>query len=164
MNKIVIAAITAFFVATGCSGGEKKSENKQTTEQKAEDSDGLTDFQMKNGIGPVIEPVSIGEIDEELAEQGEQIFQTKCSACHKLAERYVGPPLGDVLNKRTPAYVMNMTLNPDQMLKEHPEAKKLLAEYMTPMPNQNITREEARAIVEYLTSASQEAGSGETGN
>ncbi|CAN5385388.1 hypothetical protein BH23BAC3_BH23BAC3_31390 [soil metagenome] len=57
---------------------------------------------------------------------------------------------------------MNMKLNPDQMQKEHPEVKKLLAEYITPMPNQNITREEARAIVEYLASASQEADSGET--
>ena len=43
-----------------------------------------------------------------------------------------------------------MALNPEEMLKAHPEVKKLLAQYYTPMPNQNITREEARAIVEYL--------------
>jgi mono/diheme cytochrome c family protein len=154
MNKIITAAIAVFLLAAGCSG--EKSNKKQTTEQKSENPGGLTDFQMENGIGPVVEPVSIGEIDEELTEKGAQIFKTKCSACHKLTERYVGPELGDVLDKRTPAYVMNFILNPDQMLKEHPEAKKLLAEYMTPMPNQNITREEARAIVEYLASASSE--------
>jgi cytochrome c1 len=159
MNKIMMAAIAVFLLAAGCSG--EKSDKKQTTEQKSENPGGLTDFQMENGIGPVVEPVSIGEIDEELAEKGAQIFKTKCSACHKLTERYVGPELGDVLDKRTPAYVMNMILNPDQMFKEHPEAKKLLAEYMTPMPNQNITREEARAIVEYLASASSEEAESE---
>ena len=32
----------------------------------------------------------------------------------------------------------------------HPEAKKLLGEYMTQMPNQQLTPRDARAIVEYL--------------
>lgn len=31
-------------------------------------------------------------------------------------ERYVGPPLGDILERREPAYVMNMILSPEKML------------------------------------------------
>tara|TARA_R110002124_G_scaffold126919_3_gene286772 strand:- start:4168 stop:4677 length:510 start_codon:yes stop_codon:yes gene_type:complete len=156
MNKIILMAITAFLLLAGC-GGEK-SNNKKTTaaENKKENTVGLTDFQLENGIGPVVETVNIGEINKEQSQKGKQIFENKCSACHKLSERYVGPALGDILEKRTPAYVMNMILNPDQMVKEHPEVKKLLAEYLTPMPNQNIAREEARAIVEYLASVSEE--------
>jgi hypothetical protein len=67
-----------------------------------------------------------------------------------MEERYVGPPLGGVTGTRTPAYLMNMMLNPDGMYTKHPEARKLLAEYMTQMPNLGLTQQEARSIVEYL--------------
>ncbi|HEX9660469.1 MAG TPA: cytochrome c, partial [Rhodothermales bacterium] len=86
----------------------------------------------------------------ELVAQGQAAFELKCSACHKVDSRYVGPALGDILTRRSPEFVMNMILNPEGMLAEHPEAKKLLAEYMTPMANQNLTEAEARSIVEYL--------------
>ena len=46
---------------------------------------------------------------------------------------------------------MNMILNPDGMLKEDPIAQALLKEYNnTPMLNQNLSEEEARAVAEYL--------------
>lgn len=64
-------------------------------------------------------------------------------------EHYVGPALRDVTEKRSAVYVMNMMLNPDQMIKEHPTAQKLLQEFMTPMTNQNSQEENARAILEY---------------
>ena len=62
----------------------------------------------------------------------------------------MGPPLGDVLGHRTPTYVMNMILNPQEMYERHPAAKQMLAEYLSYMPNQGLTAEEARAVVEYL--------------
>jgi len=42
------------------------------------------------------------------------------------------------------------------MVKRHPEAKKLLAEYLSPMTYQNISEQDARNIVEYLRLAAQE--------
>jgi len=45
---------------------------------------------------------------------------------------------------------MNMILNPDQMIKENPIAKKLFMEYLAPMANQNLTQDEARSILEYF--------------
>jgi mono/diheme cytochrome c family protein len=110
----------------------------------------LTPFQLENGIGPVTAPVELGPIDEALAETGEHQFEATCAGCHKMNERYVGPPLGDVLTRRTPAYVMNMILNPDTMYTRHPEARALLAQYATQMPNLHLTREQARAIVEHI--------------
>lgn len=110
----------------------------------------LTPFQLENGIGPVTEAVTLGAFDHELAEDGKELFETKCSACHKLGERYVGPALGEVLQRRTPAYVLNMILNPQEMYEKHPVAKQLLAEYLSYMPNQALTQEQARAVVEYL--------------
>lgn len=115
-------------------------------------ADGLTAEQMEHGIGP-ISSVDVGPIDAALAAQGEGLFTTKCSACHQMDQRYVGPPLGDVTERRTPEYVMNMILNPEEMVQKHPEAKALLAQYMTPMPNQNLSHDEARAVLEYLRQA-----------
>lgn len=144
-------------IVSGCGGGQSESK----AEGGAEETGGLTAWQMENGIGPVTSSVALGELDPELAEKGEETFKLKCSACHKIDKRYVGPALGDVLSRRTPAYVMNMILNPEGMLAEHPEAKKLLGEYMTPMANQNLTEAEARSIVEYFRTT--ETPAGETG-
>ncbi|MEZ4748480.1 MAG: hypothetical protein R3C41_20615 [Calditrichia bacterium] len=41
---------------------------------------------------------------------------------------------------------MNMILDPEKMLKLHPEAQKMLAQFYTPMPNQNLTKDEARDV------------------
>jgi hypothetical protein len=43
-----------------------------------------------------------------------------------------------------------MALNPEGMYTRHPDVKKLLGEYMTQMPNQQLTPQDARAVVEYL--------------
>ncbi len=91
-----------------------------------------------------------------MAEKGGEIFNTKCAACHKFDQRYVGPPLGDILERRTPAFIMNMMLNPAAMVEKHPEMKKLLAQFMTPMPNQNLSEDDARAVLEYFRQVAEE--------
>jgi cytochrome c len=46
---------------------------------------------------------------------------------------------------------MNMILNPDQMVKEDPLAKDLLIEFNgSPMANQGLNEEQARAVLEYF--------------
>jgi cytochrome c len=132
---------------TGC--GEKREEAEHREKAETAKSD-LTPFELENGIGPVKEEVVVGPIDQALAAQGKALFETKCSMCHKMDSTYVGPSLGEVTTRRTPAYIMNMILNPQEMVERHPVAKKLLAERMTFMANQNLTVVEARAVVEYL--------------
>ncbi|MDA0379284.1 MAG: cytochrome c [Bacteroidetes bacterium] len=110
---------------------------------------GLSAAQLEHGIGP-IEAFEPGPLDAALAERGAEYFKLKCSACHKMDTRYVGPPLATITQTRSPAYIMNMMLNPAEMLEKHPEAKAKLAEFMSLMPNQNLTQDEARAILEYL--------------
>ena len=112
---------------------------------------GLSAFEQENGIGPVTEAVILAATpDHAMAEQGEEVFEQKCGACHKMDEKYVGPALGDVTKRRTAAYIMNMILNPQEMVERHPVAKQLLAEHMTFMPNQGLTKDQARHVVEYL--------------
>lgn len=133
----------------GCSSQNSEDNNSADVKMEAE-AEGLSDFEMLNGIGPVTEEISINEVDPDLADKGAGIFEMNCSACHKMNDRYVGPPLGGVANTRTPAFIMNMILNPEEMIDEHPLVQALMKEYLTPMPNQNLSREEARAVVEYL--------------
>jgi len=152
-------AALALFAApvVGCAKGEheekaggEKTEAAESHEHEGEEG-GLTAFQLKNGIGPITEEVKVGPVDKALAAQGEKLFTAKgCTACHKIGEKYVGPALGGVTERRTPTYVMNMILNPAEMYEKHPVARGLLAEFMTQMPNLNLTKDEARAIMEYL--------------
>ncbi|HMN24201.1 MAG TPA: hypothetical protein PKE38_06865, partial [Ignavibacteriaceae bacterium] len=72
---------------------------------------------------------------------------------HKLDEKYVGPAQRDITKRRTPEFIINFMLNPEENYKKHPEAKKLLAEYMTTMPNQNLTIDDAKAILDYFRQA-----------
>lgn len=97
-------------------------------------------------------PEPTGAVDEELAEEGEEQFQARgCVACHTVGEgRLVGPDLAGVTERRTYTWGMSMIINPDSMLRTDSIARRLLSEYFTPMSNQGVTPEQARAIWEYL--------------
>ena len=148
-NATVLAAVLLF---TACGGGDSAAtEDAGASGGAASPAGELTADELENGLGPIRSvEVAEGVIDADLAASGEEIFVLKCSACHKMDERYVGPPLGDVTTKRSGAYVMNMILNPAEMLERHPDARKMLAEYYTPMAFQDVTEEDARALLEYL--------------
>jgi mono/diheme cytochrome c family protein len=139
---------TLLLAVAACGGG--KTDQAPAAAAAPPADGGLTPFQLENGIGPVKEALTLGPVDKELSEKGEAIFQGKCSACHKMAERYVGPALGDVTKRRAPAYILNMILNPEEMYTKHPAAKQLLAEHMTQMPNLALSQDEARQVLEYL--------------
>ena len=80
-----------------------------------------------------------------------EVYDLKCSACHKTHEKFIGPPPVGIFDRRSPEWIMNMILNPEEMIAKDPIAVKLLAEYnFAPMANQNITEDEARAILEYF--------------
>lgn len=132
----------------GC-GGDKDAPAPAPPSQEP-GTGGLTAFQTEHGIGPITEPVTLGALDPAMAEAGKAVFEGKCGACHKMDEKYVGPALGEVTTRRSPAYIMNMILNPQEMVERHPVAKQLLAEHMSFMPNQGLTKDEARQVLEYL--------------
>lgn len=148
--RLVILVFLAAFAAA-CGGGEGPPDGAASAQADAgaTTADGLTQDELRYGIGP-IRNLQLGDVEPELAEEGAEIFTTKCSACHKIDERYVGPPLRGVTERRTPEFVMNMILNPDSMIARHPIIKELLAQFYTPMPDQQLTEEDARAVLEYL--------------
>ncbi len=127
--------------------GTKKTEKNVTTQEKSS-----TPILLENkGIGPITSITFGNVIDQELATKGELLFSSKCVACHKASQKFIGPPMVGIYKKRSPEWVMNMIMNPDEMLKKDPVAMALLKEYNnTIMINQNITKEEARAMVEWF--------------
>lgn len=151
--QIIILVLTV--VLFNACGGESP-DNQQSGDTAQTNEQGLTEFELEHGIGPVKEVVELGELDPELAAQGKEVYEAKCTACHKPNERYIGPASDEILDRRSPAYIMNMIMNPDEMTKKHPEGIKMMQEYMAPMPYQNVTIEQARAIVEYFRTLDKE--------
>lgn len=141
-----IQAILLALLFAGCGSDSGK---EQANAQPAPPQ-GLSEWQLEHGIGPITSKVTLEAVNVELAQQGQALFDVKCAPCHKVDERYIGPPLGGVVKRRTPEYIMNMMLNPDEMVKKHPEAQKLLAKYLAPMTYQNVSEADARALLEFL--------------
>ncbi len=154
--------LTALLAVAACGGDAPPADASASTASGATAAaaagTGLSDVEMEQGIGP-IRDLQLGAVDDALAKEGEAAFVTKCSACHKLEERYVGPELGQILSRRRPEFVMNQILNSNEMVQRHPVVKELLAQYYTPMPVQVTDEAEARAILEYLRSVQTGAAS-----
>ncbi len=145
--------VAALVLVTGLAacGGAKEEEHHEQAQGAGEQ---LSAFELENGIGPIKEKIELGALDRTLADSGSKVFEAKCSMCHKMDTTYVGPSLGEVTTRRTPAYILNMILNPQEMVERHPVARQLLAERMTFMANQGLTIPEARAVLEYLRTQS----------
>ncbi len=107
---------------------------------------------VDNGIGP-IKHVKLGPINKEMAEDGQNLFNSKCIACHQLDNRLVGPPLRNITKQYSPVFIMNYLLNTTKMQQESPKIQELIKEYNgVIMPNQNLTKKETRELLEYLRS------------
>ncbi len=104
------------------------------------------------GVGPITEAITLPEaIDDALVAEGKEVYEAMCTACHKPDKKFVGPAPAGIMERRNPAWIMNMILDPEKMVKEDPIAKKLLIEFNgAPMANQGLTEEQARAILEYF--------------
>ncbi len=139
--KLLISMFLILGLALACSKEQSKSANGQ--EQAAEVN--------PNGVG-TIDHVDLNDpLDQEMVKRGKGIYDMKCASCHKLSgPRVVGPSFKGVTQRRTPAWIMNMITNTEAMLEQDPEARKMLEECLTRMPNQNLSTGDARDVLEYL--------------
>ena len=126
---------------------EKVVETPATSVTKASERVDLSN----KGVGPVTSVALNEAIDDAMAASGKEVFDQMCMACHRVGKKFIGPAPNGILERRTPEWVMNMILNPDQMVKEDLLAKDLLIEFNgSPMANQGLTEEQARAVLEYF--------------
>ena len=156
MKKVILFFGLIFLMSCGTSEEKKKGfeYNRTKKEEKKSYTGGESSvpIDMDNkGIGPIKNADFGRSIDDDLANEGKAIFNQKCTACHMAERKLIGPAMKGIYDRRSPEWVMNMLLNPTEMLKQDPIANALLKEYNNVMMlNQNLSQEEARSISEYL--------------
>lgn len=154
--KMTIAASClsiVLFLLAAC--GDDKSKTTTISEDKIENPQDLANNQpevhgteIKAGEIQLTNPLNATMVSE-----GKTTYELKCQSCHKLTgEKLVGPGWKDVTKRRDPVWIMNMITNVDMMLASDPEAQKLLEQCLVRMPNQNISKDDARELLEYMRS------------
>ena len=144
---ITAALIGSFFLAA-CGGGEADQlpEGVKMPESVPSSDGGPA----KPGLISASD-ITLGAIDPAMAEKGKTTYDVKCQACHSTGpNRIVGPGWEGLTSKRKPEWIMNMIVHTDAMLETHAEAQKMLEECLVRMPNQNLSHDEAREVLEYM--------------
>ncbi len=91
------------------------------------------------------------KIDEGLVTEAKKIFDTKCHVCHSLTDqKVVGPGWKGMINDRKPEWIMNMMLHTQWMVENDADAQALVEETKTVMPDQQLSKEQARAMLELI--------------
>ena len=149
-KKSTLIAIWTVIYISACGGGSgSKDEGKFAPQKMLTYEEAVADWKNQKGIGP-IKSIELGEFDDELAKKGEEIYILKCTACHNPEEEKLGPAPEGIFERRTPEWIMNMILNPEDMAKKDPIGRGLLMKYNTVMANQGLTEDDARAVLEYF--------------
>ncbi|MCF3108980.1 cytochrome c [Niabella sp. CC-SYL272] len=109
-------------------------------------------YDPKRGEGKFDETnVKLEAPDAARAGQGKAIAQTKCFSCHKTTtEKLVGPGWKGVTERRAPHWILNFITNPDPMIDKDPQVQAQLELCLVRMPNQNLSEDEARSILEFM--------------
>lgn len=149
MKKFLIILCIAS-LSYGCSGGDpnaqKEGEIKLNTAVEEASKTEVHGTEVKESDLKLSNP-----LDANMIASGKKLYDLKCQSCHKLTdEKLVGPGWKEVTKRRKPVWIMNMILNVDMMLEKDAEAQKLLELCLVRMPNQSVTNEEARGIVEFM--------------
>jgi len=85
------------------------------------------------------------------ADAGNKVYSVKCSACHKLTEeKLVGPGWKGVTTRHEPVWIMNFVTNTDEMITKDPAVQAQLEICMVRMPNQSLSDEDARNLLEFM--------------
>ena len=129
-------------------------ENSGNTDQNASPAKSMVEeapVDDGKGIGAITEVALNSPLKPNMVAHGKEIYEIKCAACHKLTDqRVVGPGWKGITEKRKPEWIMNMTLNVDVMLEKDPTAREMLKQCLVRMPNQNLSEEDARDVLEFM--------------
>jgi cytochrome c2 len=159
LAKSLFIVITIAFLGTlsisSCNSNQQAApENKQppVTITKT-DTVVLSSGIASKGIGRFKDVQLTHPLDKDMVAKGQTIFQVKCIACHKLTdEKLVGPGWKGVTDRRTPDWIMNFTTNTQVMLDKDMAAQQLMVTCLIRMPNQDLTDDQARQILEFMRS------------
>lgn len=147
MQKKILFLITicTLFVIVKC-GTDTQPASKDQTTTTVNNKD-----TADKGIGQFKKVELTHPLDEGMVSKGEGIYKAKCIACHKLTtEKLVGPGWKGVTDRRIPEWIMNFITNTNVMLDSDLVAQQLMVVCIARMPNQNVTNEDARFVLEFM--------------
>ena len=138
----------SFFVAmamAGMGGCDVSSSSGASDTESANGAD------SRKGIGKYKHVELSHPIDDSMAARGKNIYEVKCASCHKLTdEKLVGPGFSNVTDRRAPEWIMNFITNTEEMIEKDETAQQMLEECLVRMPNQNLSEQDARSILEFM--------------
>jgi len=156
MKKIIVLSIFGLLgVLASCGGDKTKEQSASTEDTETEAPDSAATpaptYDPKRGEGKFENVKVDAKLNVTMAAAGSKIFDVKCFACHKLtSEKLVGPGWAGVTSRHEPAWILNFITNPDAMIDKDPAVQALLELCLVRMPNQNLTDEDARNILEFM--------------
>ena len=147
-NIGIVLLLILTTVLAACGGGSSDNSGDTTD---ATETPTVEDYDPHRGEGKFDE-IDLGNgLNQAMAIQGEEVSEMKCLACHKLSdERLVGPGWAGTTTRHQPEWLMNFMTNTDEMIDKDPKVQAMLEICMVRMPNQNLSDEEARSILEFM--------------
>lgn len=147
IHRMLTVAAVAFLASCGSKEDAERSAAEAPTPEEIL-------AETPESHGSLVQTVELTKpLNPDWVAKGKAIYDMKCLACHKLdGTKVVGPGWKGVTKRREPAWIMNMILNVDTMLETDEEAQKLLEQCLVRMPNQNLTNDEAREVLEFMRS------------
>lgn len=152
MKKTILIGLFSSCLATLISCGGNSNSGTDVPGGKTEStSNGNPSYDPHRGEGKFTK-VDVGAtIDASLADNGNKVYSVKCQSCHKLTEeKLVGPGWKGVTSRHANEWIMNFITNTDEMLNKDPKAQAQLEICLVRMPNQNLTDENARELLEFM--------------
>jgi mono/diheme cytochrome c family protein len=152
MKQHIFLVMAASFLMSFNSCSERGDSGASKADKFKSESSGTSDYDPNRGLGKHTEEnLAIGALDVAKADAGEKISGVKCASCHKYTEdRLVGPGFAGVTQRRTPHWIMNFITNPDPMIDVDPELQAQLELCLVRMPNQGLSDDDARNVLEFM--------------
>ena len=142
--------IASFLIIKCGSNTQKENQNVNPVSNK-KDTVIISQGINSKGIGRFNEVKLSHPLDENMIGKAAPIYNAKCIACHKLTdEKLVGPGWKGITDRREPEWIMNFLTNTQVMLDKDLQAQSDLVTCIVRMPNQDLTDEQARQMLEFM--------------
>ena len=150
MKKFLVTACVLLLLYACSDSGKSDNSNANGSAEKTDTATPATESNEK-GIGKFTDVKLDPTVNQQMATKGQNVYDVKCSACHKLTEeKLVGPGWKGVTSRHKPEWIMNFATNVEEMLNKDPKAQAQLEICLVRMPNQNLTDDDARNVLEFM--------------
>lgn len=151
MKKLILLFFSLSLFACGGSKSESNGNDESAKTTSEESTSGNPSYDPNRGVGKFTDVEISATVDAALASKGKSTYDVKCGSCHKTTEeRLVGPGWKGVTQRHKPAWILNFMTNTDEMINKDPAVQAQLELCLVRMPNQNLTDDEAKSLLEFM--------------